>query len=127
MKPIMFFDGGCPLCSREVAHYRRLDRERRIRWVDITREPAALEAHGIAYQDAMERLHVRDKDGRMLVGMPAFVALWRQLPGYRVLASVVTRLRLVGLLDRVYSAFAAWRYRRRCDGDLCARGESGGR
>jgi predicted DCC family thiol-disulfide oxidoreductase YuxK len=57
MKPTMVYDGGCPLCRREVAHYRRLDRADRVRWIAITREPEALASHGIGYAAAMERLH----------------------------------------------------------------------
>ena len=31
----VFFDGACPICSREIAHYRRRDSEGRLRLVDI--------------------------------------------------------------------------------------------
>ena len=79
----MFFDGRCPLCSREVAHYRALDRRDRIRWVDISREPEALVELGIDRSVAMQRLHAVDETGRVVRGMTALVAVWRQLPGYR--------------------------------------------
>ena len=35
----MFFDGGCPLCSKEVGHYMRVDKNRNINWVDIHANP----------------------------------------------------------------------------------------
>jgi hypothetical protein len=78
---LLFFDGGCPLCSREVAHYRVLDRRNRIRWVDIGREPEALVEHGIDRSAAMQRLHAVDETGGVVTGMAAFVAVWRKLPG----------------------------------------------
>ncbi|MFT6308343.1 MAG: putative DCC family thiol-disulfide oxidoreductase YuxK, partial [Halioglobus sp.] len=31
----MFYDGACPLCSREVAHYRRIDTNNNVSWLDI--------------------------------------------------------------------------------------------
>ncbi len=115
----MFFDGGCPLCRREVAHYRRLDRGDRVCWVDISREPRALENQGIDRSDAMRRLHVINERGRVVSGMPAFVAVWRQLPVYRHLAWFVERLGLVPTLERLYVNFASWRYRRRCADGTC--------
>jgi predicted DCC family thiol-disulfide oxidoreductase YuxK len=115
-----FYDGGCPLCSREIAHYRRLDRAERIRWIDITTAPEMLTAAGLDPATAMRRLHVQDGRGRMLRGVPAFVAIWRQLPGYRLLATVVTALRLTGPLDSGYARFADWRFRRRCRDGVCA-------
>jgi len=119
-KPTLFFDGECPLCSREVAHYRALDRRDQIRWVDISREPDALVELGIDRSAAMHRLHAVDEMGRVVSGMTAFVAVWRQLPGYRHLAGFVERFGLVSALDWFYARFAAWRYRRRCVEGACS-------
>ncbi len=119
MKTTMFFDGGCPLCSREVAHYRRLDRSGRIHWVDITNQPETLLEYGIAYGAAMERLHALDEHGQVVSGVPAFVAVWRQLPGYRHLAGAVEGLSLVPVLDWLYRRFASWRLKRRCRDGAC--------
>jgi len=119
MKTTMFFDGGCPLCNREVAHYRRLDRRGRIRWVDITNHPETLSEHGIAYATAMERLHALGEDGQIVSGVPAFVTIWRQLPGYRHPARIVEGLGLVPVLDWFYTRFAVWRLKRRCVGGAC--------
>jgi hypothetical protein len=56
-KTIMFYDGGCPLCSREIKHYRRLDSAGRIDWIDISRDASLLQAMGITLETAMARLH----------------------------------------------------------------------
>ena len=119
MKPAIFFDGGCPLCRREVSHYRRLDRGGRVRWIDIASDPEALGSHGIAYAAAMQRLHAIDERGQVVSGVAAFLVAWRQLPGYRHLAHAIARLRLVTILDRAYARFAVWRLRRRCIDGVC--------
>jgi predicted DCC family thiol-disulfide oxidoreductase YuxK len=119
MKPTMFYDGACPLCRREVEHYRRLDREGRVLWVDISRDSDGLASHGIPYQAAMERLHAIDEQGRVVSGVPAFLVVWRQLPGFRHLAGTVERLGLESVLDRIYVRFAAWRFKRRCADGVC--------
>jgi predicted DCC family thiol-disulfide oxidoreductase YuxK len=68
----------------------------------------------------MQRLHALDEQGRVVSGAAAFVAVWRQLPVYRHLAWLVEKIGMVPFLDRVYVRFAAWRFRRRCDGDACS-------
>lgn len=114
-----FYDGGCPLCRREIAHYRRMDRRSLIRWIDITTNQSALDAAGLELVTAMRRIHAREPDGRLVQGVSAFVAIWRRLPWYRHLAGLVTALRLVGPLDRAYARFADWRLARRCADGLC--------
>lgn len=115
-----FYDGGCPLCSKEIAHYRRVDRAGRVRFVDITSAPVELAAVGLDTATAMRRLHVLEPDAGLLQGVPAFIAIWQRLPGYRLLARVVLALRLVRPLDRAYARFADWRFRRRCADGACA-------
>jgi predicted DCC family thiol-disulfide oxidoreductase YuxK len=114
-----YYDGGCPLCRQEIAHYRRIDRDSAIHWVDITSDGAALEAAGLDLGTAMRRIHAREPDGRMLTGVNAFVAIWRRLPWYRRLAALVSGLRLTRPLDWAYGHFADWRLRRRCAEGLC--------
>jgi len=115
-----YYDGGCPLCSKEITHYRRIDRAQRIRWIDITAQPDALRASGLDIATAMRRLHVRTSDGQIISGVPAFVAIWQKLPGYRLLAHLVRLLRLTRPLDLAYGQFADWRFRRRCRDGACA-------
>ena len=120
MKPsplVVFYDGGCPLCRREIAHYRRCRGAERVDWVDIVAEPARLQPFGLAPDAAMRRFHVWAQ-GQWQIGVPGFLALWACLPGYRWLARVVTLLRLETPLQALYERFAARRFRRRC-GNHC--------
>ena len=115
----IFYDGQCPLCSREIAHYRRLRGADLLSWVDITRDHQTLAAHGLQFDVAMARFHVRDANGRWQTGAWAFVELWSQLPAYRWLAFTLRALRLLPLMDRVYSIFARRRVRRDCHRGTC--------
>lgn len=112
-RPILFYDGGCPLCRREIAHYRRLDRTGRVEWVDIHTSGDRLGRYGITWETAMRRLHLIEVDGRRFTGAYAFAALWRRLPYYRVLGWMLIRTGLVQPLDKVYVRFADWRWSRR--------------
>lgn len=118
-RPIVLYDGACPLCRREISHYRRLVGDRDIAWIDITRGAARIEALGIPVEQAMQRFHVRDRTGDWHTGAFAFAELWRHLPGYRLLAAVLRHSRVLPLIDRAYSRFAVWRIRNRCDKNRC--------
>lgn len=118
-RPVVFYDGACPLCRREMAHYRRLDRAERLRWVDAVDEPETLAMHALSLEDAMAELHVLDGSGRWQRGVDAFLIIWQQLPAYRWLAKIVTVLGLRHPLGFAYRHFAAWRYRRRCGSRGC--------
>ena len=119
-RPIVFFDGGCPLCRREIAHYRRLDAAGAIDWRDIHADAAVLDRWGISWEWAMQRLHAITPEGKVCSGAPAFVLVWRHLPGYRWPGRLLHRLPpLARLMDRAYSVFARRRWRSRCAGGLC--------
>jgi predicted DCC family thiol-disulfide oxidoreductase YuxK len=118
--PVVFFDGGCPLCRREIAHYRRIDTGQRLRWVDAVSEPGALKTHGLSLQAAMAELHVLDGNGCWRRGIDAFLVIWQQLPAYRWLAKIIITLGLRRPLAFAYRHFAAWRNRRRCGDHGCS-------
>jgi predicted DCC family thiol-disulfide oxidoreductase YuxK len=121
-RPMVFYDGGCPLCRREIAHYRRIDSAGRLQWVDAPNEPGTLARHDLSLAQAMTELHVLDSNGDWQRGIDAFLVIWQQLPGYRWLAKLVIVLRLRNPLAVVYHRFAAWRYRRRCAAGSCTTG-----
>lgn len=119
-RPVVLFDGGCPMCSREIAHYRRLDGAEAVDWVDITAADSLQARYGISPEVAMARFHVRDPQGCWQTGARGFVELWSHLAAYRWLAAFLRSLRLTGILDFAYTAFARWRMRRRCKDQSCA-------
>lgn len=119
-QPVVFFDGACPLCSREIAHYRRIDKTQRLHWVDAYNQQDVLAGYGLDLQRAMAELHVLDDSGHWHRGVDAFIVIWDHLPGYRWLARLISITGLRTPLGFAYRHFAAWRYRRRCDTGSCA-------
>jgi predicted DCC family thiol-disulfide oxidoreductase YuxK len=119
-RPVVFYDGACPLCRCEIAYYRRIDRAQRLRWVDAATEAKILAAHGLDPERAMAELHVLDGNGRWQRGVDAFLVIWSHLPAYRWLARLVSALGLRTPLGFVYRRFAAWRCLNRCGTNSCA-------
>ena len=91
----VFFDGSCPLCRWEISLYQGAVPTSPIQWVDVSdTKQKAIE--GCSCRELMARFHVQTKEGAMLSGAAAFVALW--------LIPVVVLDRKIGLLTRYASA-----------------------
>ena len=59
----LFFDGDCPLCAREIAGLRRLDRGRgRLALTDIAAADYDSAAYGKTHAELMARIHGRLPD-----------------------------------------------------------------
>ncbi len=118
----MLFDGGCPLCAKEVAHYQRIDREQMVNWVNIDQDSAMLKTIGIDKTTAMKHLHVVNKHGDVVKGAYAFATVWAELPRYRYLAKLVSVPGVLRILDKLYNVFAEKRFNRRvrCDSNVCS-------
>lgn len=87
----VFFDGLCPVCSREVRLYRRLQRRGAIRWRDLAADPEVLRDEPFGLAEALTLLHVRDGAGTLRIGLDAHLCLWANLPGFRWIAQLVRR------------------------------------
>jgi predicted DCC family thiol-disulfide oxidoreductase YuxK len=111
--PRTFYNASCPVCSAGVAHIRRLTGGRGdddLLWFDITTQPNALAAYGADLEAVKKRLHVIDRHGMLQVGIPAFAALWEEIPRYRVLATLVRLPVVRPIAAAIYELFAALLY-----------------
>ena len=69
----VLYDGGCPLCLREVSFLRRRDQRGRLAFVDVDAPDYNPEAWGgISYRQAMARIHAIRSDGTVLVNVAVF-------------------------------------------------------
>jgi predicted DCC family thiol-disulfide oxidoreductase YuxK len=103
-KLLVYFDGGCPVCTKEIQTYAAMDRERACQWVDVTQADAPL-GQGLVAKQALARLHVRDADGRLFSGAKAFALIWQQLPATRWLGVIAAWLPVSLVLELGYRAF----------------------
>ncbi len=78
---IVWHDGHCPLCRREIRLMRRLDRRGRIRFIDAADSEAACPLDRAV---VLARFHALE-DGVLLSGAAAFAAMWRAIPVLRPL------------------------------------------
>lgn len=107
----VFYDGGCPLCRKEIAFYRARRGAEQVAWVDLSAMQREAVAPGLSRCDALRRFHVRDEEGRLLSGARAFAALWRQLPGFRVLGALIALPGISQVAELAYRGFLKFRPR----------------
>ena len=99
----VMFDGACPLCRREVGLYQSLKPLEAVAWLDVSQAPTAMTDQDRARY--MARFHVRQKDGSLLSGAAAFVALWRVMPSWRWLGKIGGLPGVTPALELVYRGF----------------------
>jgi predicted DCC family thiol-disulfide oxidoreductase YuxK len=117
----VFFDGGCPLCVREINMLRRWDRSQRIRFTDINAEDFLAEEYGKTYDDLMARIQGRLPDGTWIEGVEVFRQLYSAV-GFGPMVWVTRWPGISHLMSLGYRLFAKNRLRLtgRCQGKVCA-------
>ena len=99
----VMFDGACPLCRREVGLYQALSPLEPVAWLDVSQATASMAAEDRARY--LARFHVRQRDGQLLSGAAAFVALWQAMPGWRWLGRLGTLPGVTPMLELLYRGF----------------------
>jgi predicted DCC family thiol-disulfide oxidoreductase YuxK len=101
----VWYDGSCPLCQREIALMRRLDRRGRIDFVDVASDEAACP---LDREQLLARFHACES-GRVVDGAEAFAAMWRAIPALRPLGLLARLPPVLWLLERMYRIFLRFR------------------
>lgn len=72
----VFFDGGCPLCSREINFLQKLDTEKKIIFTDISDPNFVPSEYGLTFDDFMAQIRGRLPNGSMVTGVEVFRHLY---------------------------------------------------
>ncbi len=98
---LVWYDGACPLCRREIALMRRLDRRRAISFNDVAQEGDLCPTDRAAL---LARFHARE-NGVVVSGAAAFAAMWRAIPLLRPLGLAARDPWVLAVLERLYGRF----------------------
>lgn len=102
-RPIVYYDGACPVCAREIGYYQQRKEADLFSWVDVTCADASVLGSDLSRADALARMHVRRADGSLAVGAAAFAEIWRPMPGLSYLAALIA--------TPPFNIIAEWAYR----------------
>ncbi|CAN5726939.1 DUF393 domain-containing protein [soil metagenome] len=101
----VYFDGACPVCSKEIATYQQWNGAERIEWIDASScSPQELGGQ-LERVQALAKLHVRDANGQLTSGAAAFVVLWSHFPALAWLTPLLSKPPMIYCLDHMYRLF----------------------
>ena len=98
----IWFDGSCPLCRREIALMKGLDRRGALHFIDAA--DAGVADCPTDKVELLARLHACE-DGVLLTGASAFAPMWRAVPLLRPLGLLAQVPFVLNWLERAYKGF----------------------
>ena len=79
----VFFNNSCNICRAEINHYKKHS-DNSVEWIDVTNNEEARKITSKSDKELLRRLHVK-KDGKIYVGVDAFLLVWKEIPKYKIL------------------------------------------
>lgn len=106
----VFYDGACPLCSREIAWLQKRTHPDHVLYEDIERDDFTGPEYGISREQALAQIHGVSDKSEILTGMNLFRALYREAGlGWLLIPTGWPLMR--PLFDWLYQLFARNRLR----------------
>ena len=105
----VFFDGSCPICSKEINFYKMRAGADELSWVDVSDEEIAIPIQTRSREDLMARFHVLSSSGELVSGGAAFAELWASLPAFKIFGKFFKLPILRFLIDVGYDIFLTLR------------------
>jgi predicted DCC family thiol-disulfide oxidoreductase YuxK len=102
----VYFDGLCPLCSREIEHYQKQKGAEKIQFVDICGPQFDADKENLDPKKIHQVMHVRKADGTVATAVDAFIEIWKVLPKYNWAAAAAAKANVRLLLNFGYHIFA---------------------
>lgn len=101
----VYYDGACPVCSREIQTYQKATGADKLAWVDAANAQPETLGEDLTSHDALARMHVRDENGQLISGAAAFAAIWERLPKTRWLGKLMGSKPALFVLEPCYTLF----------------------
>ena len=102
----VYYDGLCPLCSREIQHYQKQKGSDSIQFVDICASQFDAIKENLDPKKIHQVMHVRRADGSVATAVDAFIEIWKVLPKYNWAAAAAAKGNVRFLLNIGYHVFA---------------------
>ena len=105
----VFFDGSCPICSKEINFYKMRAGADELSWVDVSDEEIPIPIQTRSREELMARFHVLSSSGELVSGGAAFAELWASLPAFKIFGKIFKLPILRYLINVGYDIFLTLR------------------
>ncbi len=125
-KIAVYYNSACPVCRRGIEWQQGQMSTCEIEWIDVHASPDAVAQIGAGFgrdnfessglesadlESVRERLHVRDAQGRVLIGADAVAFVMERTPGQRWLGRFASLPMIRPAMRWAYDVFARVLYR----------------
>jgi predicted DCC family thiol-disulfide oxidoreductase YuxK len=120
----LFYDGACPICSREMSYLKKRDKKNQISFIDISRPEFDPKKYNKSNDDFMKEIHGRLPSGEIITGMEVFRQAYKRV-GYGWLLFPTKLPVIKQIADLCYAIFAKNRMKiskflSKCGVDSCS-------
>ena len=104
----VYFNNSCKICKAEIDLYKK-EKINQINWIDITdKKNAEIETKKNG-EELIRRLHV-EKNGKIFSGAKAFLLVWKNIPKYKFLYSILSLPVIFQIFSITYEVIAFFLY-----------------
>jgi predicted DCC family thiol-disulfide oxidoreductase YuxK len=110
-KVAVYYNSACPVCRCGIEWQQGQTMACEIEWIDVQKSSDAVTQIDADIESVRERLHVRDAQGRVLIGADAVAFVMERTPGRRWLGRFAALSIIRPAMRWAYDAFARVLYR----------------
>lgn len=107
-KMIVFFDGDCPICSKEVCYLKTKEKSKLVEFKDIAALDFDPGLFGKNKKELLSQIHAMMPDGSFIKGADVFRKLYFIL-GYKIFSRIISLPFIRQIIDFLYLVFAKYR------------------
>ena len=104
----VYFNNTCKICKAEIDLYKK-EKINHINWIDITDNQNAEIETKKNVKELIRRLHV-EKNGKIFSGAKAFLLVWKNIPKYKILHSILSLPVIFQIFSMTYEVIAFFLY-----------------
>ena len=107
----VFFDGNCPICSKEIKLYKKLSTDKKIEWYDIHSNKKSLKIIGKTKEECLKTFHVIENN-QVFKEVEAFFVLWKKIKYFKYIYILLNFKFVINILNFFYRKYAKYRFKK---------------